>query len=164
MAKRVDTSGLNTDFVISQAKPENRGQGRAVTSYDPSAAELPQETEVSPETTSVPIMPPALESEPEQMKEKEVPREESKRRRGKVQTDPQDYLSLFLHEAAITARSGKTVYICQEHHDKIANILHTIGKKEVSLFSFIYNVLEHHFQVFDDEVNELYAKNLKLKP
>jgi hypothetical protein len=163
MAKRVDTSGLNTDFVISQAKPENRGQGRAVASYDPSASEPTQETGVSPEITPMPITPLAVESEPEQMKEKEVPREEPKRRRGKAQTDPQDYLSLFLHEASITARSGKTVYICQEHHDRITKILQVIGKNEVSLFSYIYNVLEHHFSIYQDDMNDLYDTNLSRK-
>ena len=158
MAKRADTSGLNAEFVISQAKPENRVQGNAPTPYNPSASEPPQDTEPAPESAPVPAMPPAAELETEPQREiKEPP----KRKRGQAQAAPQDYFTLFLHEVAITARSGKTVYICQRHHDKIADILHTIAKKEVSLFSYIYNVLEHHFNTFDEELNELYFNNLK---
>lgn len=148
MAKRIDTNGIDPDLVINSAKPSYRE--KTLTPYDPSASVPSQEAEQAPE-------PPAEETIP--MKEKETPREETRRRKAKA--EPQDYISLFLHEAAITARSGKTVYVCQEHHDRIANILHVIGKKEVSLFSYIYNVLEHHFATYQDEITELYEGNIK---
>jgi hypothetical protein len=151
MAKRVDTTGLDADFVINQAKPSNRE--KELKPYDPSASE--------PVTEQMPEPLPEAVAEPEPVKEKETVREEPKRRRGKAQAEQQDYMSLFLHEATITARSGKTVYICPEHHDRIANILHVIAKKEVSLFSYIYNVLEHHFNNFQDEITELYDNNIK---
>lgn len=142
MAKRIDTNGIDPDLVINSAKPSYRE--KTLTPYDPSASAPSPE----PEET-IPV------------KEKENQREEPKRRRGKPQAEPQDYVLLFLHEAAITARSGKTVYICQEHHDRIANILHVIAKKEVSLFSYIYNVLEQHFATYQDEITELYDNNIK---
>ncbi|MDH6306027.1 hypothetical protein M2459_002829 [Parabacteroides sp. PF5-5] len=151
MAKRIDTNGIDPDLVINSAKPSYRE--KTLTPYDPSAsASTP-----SPEPEQVPEQPPAAEAIP--VKEKETPREETRRRKPKA--EPQDYVTLFLHEAAITARSGKTVYICQEHHDRIANILHVIGKKEVSLFSYIYNVLEQHFATYQDEITELYEGNIK---
>lgn len=148
MAKRIDTNGIDPDLVINSAKPSYRE--KTLTPYDPSASAPLSEPEQAPE-------PPAEETIP--VKEKETPREETKRRKAKA--EPQDYVSLFLHEAAITARSGKTVYVCQEHHDRIANILHVIGKKEVSLFSYIYNVLEQHFATYQDEITELYDNNIK---
>lgn len=40
----------------------------------------------------------------------------------------QRYEALFIHENAITARSGKTVYISKEHHDRIIKILQVIEK------------------------------------
>ena len=147
MAKRIDTNGIDPDLVINSAKPSYRE--KTLAPYDPSAsASVP-----SPEPEQVP----AEETIP--VKEKETPREETRRRKPKA--EPQDYVTLFLQEAAITARSGKTVYVCQEHHDRIANILHVIGKKEVSLFSYIYNVLEHHFATYQDEITELYDNNIK---
>ena len=153
MAKRVDTTDLDADFVINQAKPSNRE--KELKPYDPSASAPVKEVEQVPEP------PQEVTAETETVKEKEIVREESKRRRGKGQAGGQDYINLFLHEAAITARSGKTVYICPEHHDRIANILHVIAKKEVSLFSYIYNVLEHHFNTFQGEITELYDNNIK---
>lgn len=150
MAKRIDTNGIDPDLVINSAKPSYRE--KTLAPYDPSAsASVP-----SPEAEQVPELP-AEETIP--VKEKETPREETRRRKPKA--EPQDYVTLFLQEAAITARSGKTVYVCQEHHDRIANILHVIGKKEVSLFSYIYNVLEHHFATYQDEITELYDNNIK---
>ena len=131
--------------MINSAKPSYRE--KTLTPYDPSASAASPEPAPEPPEEIIP------------MKEKETPREETRRRKPKA--EPQDYVTLFLHEAAITARSGKTVYICQEHHDRIANILHVIGKKEVSLFSYIYNVLEQHFATYQDEITELYESNIK---
>ncbi len=145
MAKRIDTNGIDPDLVINSAKPSYRE--KTLTPYDPSASAASPEPAPEPPEEIIP------------MKEKETPREETRRRKPKA--EPQDYVTLFLHEAAITARSGKTVYICQEHHDRIANILHVIGKKEVSLFSYIYNVLEQHFATYQDEITELYESNIK---
>ena len=145
MAKRIDTNGIDPDLVINSAKPSYRE--KTLTPYDPSASAASPEPAPEPPEEIIP------------MKEKETPREETRRRKPKA--EPQDYVTLFLHEAAITARSGKTVYICQEHHDRIANILHVIGKKEVSLFSSIYNVLGQHFATYQDEITELYESNIK---
>lgn len=58
------------------------------------------------------------------------------------------YRSLFFKEAAIPARIGKTVYVRKEYHERIQLILRVIGKDEVSLFSYIYNVLAHHSTPF----------------
>ena len=76
---------------------------------------------------------------------------------------PKDYKSQFIHEADVTARYGKTTYISKEHHERITKIVQVIGKNEVSLFSFIYNVLEHHFNTYQDDINELYDSNLERK-
>ena len=85
--------------------------------------------------------------------------------RGKVapakEPRPQDYKKLFMHEAEITARCGKTAYISKEHHERITKIVQVIGKNEVSLFSYIYNVLEHHFATFQEDITELYDSNLE---
>ncbi len=155
MDKREKTGEIDYDLVISQVKPQNRELARAMKA----ASVQPPETipNTAPET-AVPTV-----AEHETGRDKETPREESKRRRGKPQTDPQDYLALFIQESAITARSGKTVYICGEHHDRLTKILQVVGKNEVSMFSYIYNVLEHHFSAYQDEINSLYANNLAPK-
>lgn len=92
----------------------------------------------------------------EPMKEKEPVREESKRRRSK--TEPQDYETLFFKESPIKTRSGKVVYIRKEYHDRILKIVRVIGENEFSLFSYLDNILEHHFNTFQDDITELYRK------
>jgi len=76
---------------------------------------------------------------------------------------PQDYKSQFMRGTSITARSGKTVYISPEHHERITKILRVIGKGEVSMFAYIHNVLEHHFATCKDEIANLYEDNLERK-
>ena len=86
-----------------------------------------------------------------------IQREESRRRKPKSRET--DYRSLFLKEAAIPARIGKTVYIRKEYHERILLILRVIGKDEVSLFSYIDNVLAHHFETYQAEITELYNEH-----
>ena len=82
-------------------------------------------------------------------------KEENRRRRGKSQ----DYESLFIRGAGgITAREGKTVYIRKEYHDRILKIVRVIGGNDLSLFSYLDNVLEHHFALFQQEITTLYNK------
>lgn len=82
-------------------------------------------------------------------------KEETPRRRGKSQ----DYESLFIREAGdITAREGKTVYIRKQYHDRILKIVRVIGGNDLSLFSYLDNVLEHHFALFQQEITTLYNK------
>lgn len=82
-------------------------------------------------------------------------KEENRRRKGKTQ----DYESLFIRTAnGITAREGKTVYIRKQYHDRILKIVQVIGGNELSLFSYLDNVLEHHFATFQEEITTLYNR------
>lgn len=134
---------------------------KQIAGREPSKAPVSKDEQLVQEATSEPpqgaVMTPAVKPEP--VKEKEMPREENKRRRGKAQPEPEDFKDLFLKEAMMKTRSGKVVYICKEHHDRISKILHVIGKNEVSLFSYLYNVLEHHFNTFQEDITEMYDNN-----
>ena len=76
------------------------------------------------------------------------------RRRGKGQ----DYERLFIRNAPSNTRSGKTVYIRKEFHERITRIVQVIGKNELSLYSYLDNVLEQHFATYQEEISELYKK------
>lgn len=82
-----------------------------------------------------------------------------KNNRKKCKATKEQYKSLFFNDPAIKCRGGKTVYICQEHHDRILKILHVIAKNDVSLSSYLFNVLEHHFATYQEEITELYDNN-----
>ena len=81
-------------------------------------------------------------------------RKEGRRRRGKGQ----DYERLFIRNAPSNTRSGKTVYIRKEFHERITRIVQVIGKNELSLYSYLDNVLEQHFATYQEEISELYKK------
>jgi hypothetical protein len=145
MSKRVDTSGLDAGFIIGQAVKSNREQ-----KSDPTP---PPEPPTAPEEAIQPEPVPAVAAA-ESVKEPETPKEESKRRKNKAQ----EYETLFFKDAAIKTRSGKVVYIRKEYHDRILKIVRVIGENEFSLFGYLDNILEHHFNTYQDEITELYRK------
>ena len=67
-----------------------------------------------------------------------------------------DYERLFIKESNITARLGKTVYVRKEFHERILKIIQVIGDNDISLFSYIDNVLIHHFDSFQNEIMKSY--------
>lgn len=97
MSKRVDTSGLNAGFIIGQADRRTREANPDSTPSPP----VVQEETVQPEPEPAPV----IVAEP--VREPEAPKEESKRRKNKVQ----EYETLFFKDASSKTRSGKVVYI-----------------------------------------------------
>ncbi|GAB6122404.1 DUF3408 domain-containing protein [Dysgonomonas termitidis] len=85
-------------------------------------------------------------------------KEESKKRKAKAP----DFVSTFLKENRTSSRKGKNINIRQEFHNKIRKILGIIAENDLSYFGYIDNILEHHFNMYEDEVNELLRKNNQL--
>lgn len=138
MAKKVNVEGIDENFIINSFRQDDL-------TLPPSAraTESPTDEEAAPEPLPL-----------------EEQREEPRRR--KARNKEQDYRSLFLKEATIPARIGKTVYVRKEYHERIQLILRVIGKDEVSLFSYIDNVLAHHFDTFQEDIKKLYEQNSNL--
>lgn len=117
----------------------------------------------NPSSEPRPLIPPSEKPEIEEVSaEKEITAdsqqettwEESKRKRSKSP----DYESLFLIDSGIPTRSGKLVSIREKYHKRITRIVNEAGNKEVSIFSYIDNVLSHHFDTFQHEINEMYNR------
>ena len=53
------------------------------------------------------------------------------------------------------------MYIRNDFHDHILKIIHVIGKNEISIFSYIDNVMMHHFDEFQEEIIKSYKENNK---
>lgn len=134
MTTKGHDDGLDASFIISQTKSRNRcPQVEAPERTEPQLANtLPADT--VPGST--------------------IPKEEVRRRKGKGA----DYESLFIRNAPSNTRSGKTVYIRKEFHERITRIVQVIGRNELSLYSYLDNVLEHHFAAYQEEISELYKK------
>ena len=71
-----------------------------------------------------------------------------------------EYTTLFIRQSDETARLGKTVYVRKEFHDRILKIIQVVGGNEVSLFSYIDNVLAHHFDDFQEDISQIYDQRI----
>jgi len=69
-------------------------------------------------------------------------------------------MAMFIKESNTVARTGKTVYVRKEFHDRITKIIQVIGDNEVSLFSYIDNVLAHHFEHFQADISQAYKDKI----
>ncbi|KAA6300752.1 MAG: hypothetical protein EZS26_003117 [Candidatus Ordinivivax streblomastigis] len=136
MAKKINTDEIDESFIIAAVRKDRV-----------------QPEIVPPPLTPLPAVPPQAEQPPKEENTAlpEPPKEEGKRKRNK-----QDYETLFIRESNITARLGKTVYIRKEFHDRIQKIVQVIGGNEVSLFSYIDNIIAHHFEMYQDDIVQLY--------
>lgn len=74
------------------------------------------------------------------------------------QEDKAYYERLFIKQGGVKTRSGKTVYISKEYHERIMRIVQTIGANEISLFDYLNNVLTEHFAVYKNEISALYEE------
>ena len=71
----------------------------------------------------------------------------------------EEYMNLFIREAATPARSGKMAYVRPEYHDRIMRITRVIGKNKLSLSAYLDHVLTHHFAMFEEAIRKQYKKN-----
>lgn len=71
------------------------------------------------------------------------------------------YLSVFIRQTDSKARFGKHVPIRQEYHERILKIVRVIGNDEISIFDYIDNVLNQHFEEFQEEIVKLYNEKNK---
>lgn len=142
MAKKdLDLDNIDPDFIISSFKTKPNG--------NPSVP-VPVKTEVPPMEVS---------EQPTEKVGMNKPEMDSGTR--KKRSTPEHYASLFIKEANLTARLGKSVYIRKEYHERILKIIQVIGENEVSLFSYLDNVLTHHFQTFQNDITEIYKQKDK---
>ncbi|OPZ30390.1 MAG: hypothetical protein BWZ00_00968 [Bacteroidetes bacterium ADurb.BinA174] len=90
--------------------------------------------------------------------EKQENRENRKRRN---RQNPIDYESRFIKKADLTVRSGKGVYIRSDYHNSINRIISVIGNNEISITDYLDNILTHHFEMFEQEITDVFDRNYK---
>lgn len=142
---------VDASAMIDQA----RGRTRRLQPYDPSGSETAGPDELSVTDANIQTQESQPSSGiPESLPKPAAPKEDSRRRKNKGV----DYEDSFFQEAQVKTRSGKVVYIRKEYHDRILKILRIIGENEISLFSYLDNVLKHHFDTFQDDITRLYKE------
>ncbi|AJH14505.1 DUF3408 domain-containing protein [Myroides profundi] len=79
-----------------------------------------------------------------------------------VTKSKENYVETFLKETSTRARDGKTVYIRPEFHEKLTRIIQVIGEDKVSIYAYLDNLLDNHFEEFSQTIVEKF--NQKYKP
>ena len=77
-------------------------------------------------------------------------------------TNETGYESLFFKRTDTNARDGKTVYIRPDFHEKLSRIVQVIGEDKISIYGYLDNLLDYHFQEFGEQITKNF--NDKYKP
>lgn len=90
-----------------------------------------------------------------ELPEREKPKESTKRKRA----TSLDYASAYLQNSALKPRNP--VYIGRELFETISAIVRIIANREVTIGSYIDNIIMSHLETHKDDINELYKKERK---
>lgn len=72
-----------------------------------------------------------------------------------------DYEKTFFKRIDTNARDGKPVYIQPEFHERLTRIVQIIGGDKLTIYTYLNNVLEYHFQEFAEQITESFHKKYK---
>jgi hypothetical protein len=119
---------------------------------------------VKKEGLKLPPEPPAEEPEKEEIKPKELAQEKPtvKEKSKTKRTNEADYESIFFKKPDTNARDGKTVYIRPDFHEKMSRIVQVIGEDKITIYGYLDNLLDYHFQEFGEQITKSF--NDKYKP
>lgn len=73
----------------------------------------------------------------------------------------EQYPFLFLTNKFPFGRSGKVVYIRPEYHERLLRLVQLTREEKTTLYSYIDNILEHHFKEFGDDITDYFNERFK---
>ncbi len=89
------------------------------------------------------------------------PQKESKPKPRNSSAKKVDYEALFLVNRFPSGRNGKVVYIRPEYHERLLRIVQLTREEKTTLYSYIDNILEHHFEQFGDDIIHYFNEHFK---
>ena len=100
---------------------------------------------------------------PEINKQKEIQKETKQKEKVRNSSSTKiDYEETFMVNRFPSGRNGKVVYIRSESHERLLRIVQLTREEKTTLYSYIDNILEHHFREFGDDIT--YYFNERFKP
>lgn len=99
---------------------------------------------------------------PQKQEEKELEKPVIRERSRSKKNNEADYEKIFFKKAETNARNGKSVYIRPDFHERLSRIVQVIGEDKITIYAYLDNVLEKHFQEFCDDITKSF--NDKYKP
>jgi len=99
---------------------------------------------------------------PEVIQQQEVQQDIKPKEKARNTTSKKiDYEETFLVNRFPSGRSGKVVYIRPEYHERLLRIVQLTREEKTTLYSYIDNILEHHFKEFGDDITDYFNERFK---
>lgn len=99
---------------------------------------------------------------PKEHQQQEVPKEIKPKEKPRTSSSKKvNYEETFLVNRFLSGRSGKVVYIRPEYHERLLRIVQLTREEKTTLYSYIDNILEHHFKEFGDDITDYFNKRFK---
>ncbi len=103
-------------------------------------------------------------SPPKNNQQSDAPKEiktKSKEKARNSSSKKADYEETFLVNRFPSGRNGKVVYIRPEYHERLLRIVQLTREEKTTLYSYIDNILEHHFKEFGDDITDYFNERFK---
>lgn len=107
-----------------------------------------------------PVAPPQNNKPPEVSKETKTKSKPKEKARNSP-TKKADYEETFLVNRFPSGRNGKVVYIRPEYHERLLRIVQLTREEKTTLYSYIDNILEHHFREYGDDITDYFNERFK---
>ncbi|OXB07782.1 DUF3408 domain-containing protein [Flavobacterium pectinovorum] len=99
---------------------------------------------------------------PEASQQKEIQKEPKPKDKVRTASSKKlDYEVVFLVNRFPSGRNGKVVYIRPEYHERLIRIVQLTREEKTTLYSYIDNILEHHFKEFGDDITDYFNERFK---
>ena len=99
---------------------------------------------------------------PSNNKKQDVPKETKTREKARNSSSKKaDYEETFLVNRFPSGRNGKVVYIRPEYHERLLRIVQLTREERTTLYSYIDNILEHHFREYGDDITDYFNEHFK---
>ena len=99
---------------------------------------------------------------PSNNKQQDVPKEIKTREKARNSSSKKvDYEETFLVNRFPSGRNGKVVYIRPEYHERLLRIVQLTREERTTLYSYIDNILEHHFREYGDDITNYFNEHFK---
>ncbi len=103
-----------------------------------------------------PVAPPTIN------KKQDVPKENKPREKARNSSSKKvDYEETFLVNRFPSGRNGKVVYIRPEYHERLLRIVQLTREERTTLYSYIDNILEHHFREYGEDITDYFNEHFK---
>ena len=99
---------------------------------------------------------------PEVIQQQEIQKETKPKEKARNSSSKKvDYEETFLVNRFPSGRNGKVVYIRPEYHERLLRIVQLTREEKTTLYSYIDNILEHHFREFGDDITDYFNERFK---